>query len=105
MTPSANAHTSMTATLRRIIPAPRMLSIGTVTLASALLLTALPAQAYVGPGAGLSLLSALWAVLAAILVAVGFILMWPLRKMMRKRKNTRMAAKNGTADSAEHSNS
>jgi len=93
-----------------IIPASKakqsqtFLTIGTVTLACAMLLTALPAQAYVGPGAGLSLLSALWAVLAAIVVAVGFVLMWPLRKMMRKRKANR-AAKPATANASEHQNS
>ena len=64
----------------------KLLSIGTATIAAATLLTALPAQAYVGPGAGLSLLSALWAVLAAVFVAVGFVLLWPIRKMMRNRK-------------------
>ena len=57
----------------------KLLSIGTATIAAATLLTALPAQAYVGPGAGLSLLSALWAVLAAVFVAVGFVLLWPIR--------------------------
>lgn len=82
----------------------KMASIGTTTLACAMLLIALPAHAYVGPGAGLSLLSALWAVLAAIVVAVGFVLMWPLRKMMRKRKASR-ASKPVTANASEQQNS
>jgi len=77
----------------------KLLSIGTVTIAAATLLTALPAQAYVGPGAGLSLLSALWAVLAAVFVAVGFVLLWPIRKMMRNRKR----AQQGTSNTASHS--
>jgi membrane protein implicated in regulation of membrane protease activity len=91
--PASNANQSQT-----------FLTIGTVTLAGAMMLIAFPAQAYVGPGAGLSLLSALWAVLAAIVVAVGFVLMWPLRKMMRKRKANR-AAKPATANASEHQNS
>jgi len=82
----------------------KLASIGTATLACAMLLTALPAHAYVGPGAGLSLLSALWAVLAAIVVAVGFVLMWPLRKMMRKRKANR-TAKPANANASEQQNS
>ncbi|MFV1852574.1 MAG: hypothetical protein ACMZ66_17975 [Thalassospira sp.] len=82
----------------------KMASIGTAILTCAMLLTALPAHAYVGPGAGLSLLSALWAVLAAIVVAVGFVLMWPLRKMMRKRKANRMA-KPANANASEQQNS
>jgi membrane protein implicated in regulation of membrane protease activity len=52
------------------------------------------AQAYVGPGAGLSLLGALWALLVAILAAVGFIFAWPIRKWLRKRKARRTAAGN-----------
>ena len=49
------------------------------------------AQAYVGPGAGLSLLGALWALLIAIFAAVGFIFAWPVRKWLRKRKARRAA--------------
>ncbi len=44
------------------------------------------AQAYVGPGAGLSLLSALWGIIAAIGIALFFVLMWPIRRMIRRRK-------------------
>ncbi|OSQ39517.1 hypothetical protein [Thalassospira mesophila] len=79
-----------------------------ITLAGAIvalmpLLTAMPAQAYVGPGAGLSLLSALWAVIAAVGVAIGFVLMWPIRKMMRnkRRKN---AAGSTTTTATAHAN-
>ncbi|MEM9387135.1 MAG: hypothetical protein AAGA68_18880 [Pseudomonadota bacterium] len=44
---------------------------------------AVPAHAYVGPGAGLSLLGALWGLLVAVVAAVGFIVFWPIRKMLR----------------------
>lgn len=70
---------------------------GLTTMAAIALIT-LPAQAYVGPGAGLSLLSALWAVLAAIVAAVGFIVLWPIRKMMRKRKTA--TASQSSSDSS-----
>ncbi|WP_262690538.1 NfeD family protein [Kordiimonas aestuarii] len=55
------------------------------------------AQAYVGPGAGLSLLGALWALLIAIFAAVGFVFAWPVRKWLRKRK-ARRAAENINAE-------
>lgn len=44
------------------------------------------AQAYVGPGAGLSLLGALWGVLAAVGAALLFVIMWPIRKMRRRKR-------------------
>ncbi|PRD45635.1 hypothetical protein C5748_00195 [Phyllobacterium phragmitis] len=44
------------------------------------------AFAYVGPGAGLSLLGALWALLVAIVTALFFVVAWPIRKMMRNRR-------------------
>ncbi|MFP1684227.1 hypothetical protein ACLD0W_17085 [Alloalcanivorax sp. C16-1] len=51
----------------------------------ALLLPGL-ACAYVGPGAGLSLLTALWGIVAAIGVALLFVIMWPIRRLRRRRK-------------------
>jgi flagellar biogenesis protein FliO len=56
---------------------------------TALLLLALiasPAAAYVGPGAGISVLGSLLGILATILVAIGAILFWPIRKLMKRRK-------------------
>lgn len=40
--------------------------------------------AYVGPGAGLSALGALWALIASIGIALGIILIWPFRFLIRK---------------------
>jgi len=59
-----------------------LLTIGTSVAA----LAASPAVAYVGPGAGLTLLGALWGLVVAVVVSVGFILMWPLRRLMRRNK-------------------
>jgi hypothetical protein len=53
---------------------------------SAAVLAASPAFAYVGPGAGLTLLGALWGLILAVVVSVGFILLWPIRRMMRRNK-------------------
>lgn len=43
------------------------------------------AQAYVGPGAGLSLVAAFWAVLVAVGAILAFTLMWPVRRLLRHR--------------------
>lgn len=50
------------------------------------------AFAYFGPGAGLSLLGALWALLLAIGTALFFVLAWPVRKALRRRRAARAAA-------------
>ena len=50
------------------------------------------AHAYVGPGAGLGLLAALWGLVAAVGVAVFYVVMWPIRRMRRRRKAEQIAA-------------
>jgi len=45
-----------------------------------------PALAYVGPGAGLSLLGALWGLLLALLAAIGFVVGWPFRRWLSRRR-------------------
>ncbi|GHB18231.1 hypothetical protein [Salinicola rhizosphaerae] len=55
----------------------------------------LAAEAYVGPGAGLSLLTALWGIIAAIGMALFFVIMWPIRRMRRRRKAEAAAAAGG----------
>ena len=55
--------------------------------AGAAVLAASPAFAYVGPGAGLTLLGALWGLILAVVVSVGFILLWPIRRMMRRNRH------------------
>lgn len=55
-------------------------------MAAAACLVSAPALAYVGPGAGLTLLSALWGLLVAVLAAVGFLILWPLRRWRRRRQ-------------------
>lgn len=48
--------------------------------------------AYVGPGAGLSALGALWALIASIGIAVGVVLIWPFRFVIRKIRNRKKDA-------------
>lgn len=50
------------------------------------------AAAYVGPGAGLSLLSALWALVLALVTAAVFVVAYPLRRFLRRRSTNRKAA-------------
>ena len=63
-------------------------------------LLAAPAYAYVGPGAGISLLGALWGLIVGVVAAVGIILFWPVRIMLRKRKAEREAAEAGEQQEA-----
>lgn len=66
------------------VRAARTAAAAAAALAVGLLPTA--AFAYVGPGAGLSLLGALWALLVAVGLAVAFIVAWPVRRMLRRRR-------------------
>ncbi len=42
---------------------------------------------YVGPGAGLGLIGALVGLILAVTSALGFVLLWPLRRLLRKLRN------------------
>jgi membrane protein implicated in regulation of membrane protease activity len=59
-----------------------LLAIATTTVTFAVS----PAFAYVGPGAGLTLLGALWGLVLAVVMSVGFVILWPFRRLMRRRK-------------------
>lgn len=59
-----------------------------------------PALAYVGPGAGLSLLGALWGLLLAVVAALGFIVLWPLRRMLKRRRTSGTVTAGGPQTSA-----
>ena len=52
------------------------------------------AVAYVGPGAGISVLGSLLGILVTIFVAIGAIIFWPVRKFMKRRK-ARLASRAG----------
>ena len=47
-----------------------------------------PAMAYIGPGAGITMLGALWGVVVAVLLAIGAVLFWPIRALLRRMKGT-----------------
>lgn len=44
------------------------------------------AMAYIGPGAGISVLGSILGILGTIVVAIGAILFWPIRKFLKRRK-------------------
>lgn len=69
------------------------MKITTLTLLTLVLSMAMvgPALAYVGPGAGLSVLGALWALLLAVLSALAYIILWPWRRMRRRKRQAREA--------------
>lgn len=70
----------------------KALKIKTVIAIASLAFVCLPAEAYVGPGAGITMLGALWAVIAAVLFALGGLMIWPirvLRRRFRPKKNGR----------------
>jgi type VI protein secretion system component VasK len=69
-----------------------------VLLAALACLVSAPAMAYVGPGAGLTLLSALWGLLVAVLAAFGFLLFWPIRRWRRRRQAALEAGADFEAD-------
>jgi hypothetical protein len=54
-----------------------------------LLLASASAEAYIGPGAGLSVLGSLWAVIVGIGLALFAILSWPIRILWRRLRGKR----------------
>lgn len=50
------------------------------------LLVALPAAAYMGPGAGLGMLGSLAAVVGAVLIAIFGLVIVPIRMFLRRRR-------------------
>lgn len=67
----------------------------------AILGSAAPAAAYVGPGAGLSLVGAFWGLLVAIFAAFAFVILWPIRRLYRRRRGA--SAQPATQQTAEGS--
>lgn len=63
-----------------------------IVLTVLMALASAPALAYVGPGAGLTLLSALWGLVVAVLAAMAFLVLWPIRRWRRRRQQALEAA-------------
>jgi membrane protein implicated in regulation of membrane protease activity len=70
-----------------------MSNMKTRLLLALLLLTPVSAAlGYIGPGAGISVLGSLLSILLTFFVAIGAIVFWPLRKLLKRRKARRDAA-------------
>lgn len=86
--------------MRSINHMPRFGRAEQAVLFLACVIAPLAAEAYVGPGAGLSLVSALWGLLCAIGAAFLFLIMWPIRRMRRRRREAAQARE--SAPASEH---
>lgn len=58
----------------------------TTALATALAAHAPAALSYVGPGAGLGMIAALFAMLLAVIATIVGLVLWPIRKLSRRNK-------------------
>lgn len=58
-----------------------------LVLVAALVCSGAPAQAYVGPGAGLSAIGSFLALVVAVLAAIVGFLWYPIKRIFGKRKN------------------
>ena len=69
----------------------------------AILLTLLvtTAHAYIGPGAGIPVIGSLIGIIVTVLVAIGAILFWPIRKLLKRGKNKAVATQENTESEAD----
>jgi hypothetical protein len=79
--------------MRKLLPITGLLAI-------LLVLSAQPAEAYIGPGAGITMLGALWGVIVAVALALGAVLFWPIRILLRKRRKPAAPAATVARDKA-----
>lgn len=71
----------------------------TVFLAAPLMFAALPAQAYIGPGAGAGTIAVVLGILASIVMAFLAILWYPVKRLINRRKLARQQS--AAADNAK----
>jgi protein-S-isoprenylcysteine O-methyltransferase Ste14 len=66
--------------------------LGRAVVGALALSLAVPAEAYVGPGAGFALLSSFAVVLTTLVLAAAAILLWPFRTVYRRLSRGKPAA-------------
>jgi membrane protein implicated in regulation of membrane protease activity len=59
-----------------------------------------PALSYVGPGAGIGILSALFAMVLAVLATIVGLVLWPIRKFRQWRKRSQATKEKGSEDTS-----
>jgi hypothetical protein len=74
-------------------------------LAMGLALLSTQALGYVGPGAGLSLVGSFFALLLTILIAVGIVVSWPIRLLIKRLRNKKLSAQELPAEVVENQHS
>ena len=47
------------------------------------------AYSYVGPGIGITMLTALWAVIGAVVLAIAGVLLWPIRSILIRWRSSK----------------
>ncbi|MDZ7783921.1 MAG: hypothetical protein U5K56_13630 [Halioglobus sp.] len=72
----------MTFLQRLLVSLPPLMALAAVTPS---------AMAYIGPGSGISVIGSLLGLLATVLIAVGAIVLFPIRRMMKKRRREESA--------------
>ncbi|TDR44899.1 hypothetical protein DFR29_10582 [Tahibacter aquaticus] len=70
-------------------------------LALLFLCVAMPASAYIGPGAGVSFFGSLWAILVGIVISLIAVLAWPVRWFWRRLRRRQQQAAAATASSKD----
>lgn len=75
-----------------------MRQIPTLILVTGLLFATTGAQAYIGPGAGLSAIGAVIAVVAAMILAVVGFVWFPVKRLMRRRNAARKKQQQANAN-------
>lgn len=58
----------------------------TIALVAPLLMAAMPAQAYIGPGAGAGAIAVVVGIIASVVMAFFAIIWYPIKRLRRKRK-------------------
>lgn len=90
----------MTISSRKSKPSENsMKRLATVSIAAlAMLSWSAPAFAYIGPGAGLGMIGTALVMLAAIVMAVGFLIFWPVRKLLKRKSSDPVTESAGATD-------
>ena len=74
---------------------------GTAPLLAFLLMSAMPATAYVGPGAGLSLVGSLIGLVSVVVLAGFGVLLYPLQKLRERLRGKNSATDQDTVQKTE----